>query len=145
VPKENEQIRRAVDAVLRETGFSGFGCIDFMVHRETNTPYLIECNPFPVNVAHLGHVLGEDLCRALHHGLAHSASSLSEHQTEKESTKKMAIIFPYELIRDSESTHILTHSHDVPFDDPKLLKAMQERFGIPGSAIDRLQKSIGSC
>lgn len=141
---KNEEIRKAAEAIVRKTGFSGFGCVDFMVHRETNTSYLIECNPFPVNVAHLGHVLGEDLCKALRHGLTHSASSLSEYQTEKESTKEMAVLFPYELIRDPESVHILIHPCDVPFDDPKLLRAMQERFDIPHSAIDRLKRSAGS-
>jgi hypothetical protein len=137
-PTENEDIRRASEAVVRKTGFSGFGCTDFMVDHNTGVPYLIECNPFPVNVAHLGHVLGEDLCRALRRGLSNSVYSSSEHQIENKNAKEVVILFPYELIRDPDSTHILTHSDDVPLDDPKLLRAMQKYFAIPSSSINKL-------
>lgn len=141
---ENSQMPKAAAAIVEETGFSGFGCFDFMVDRETNVSYLIECNPFPVNVAHLGYVLGEDLCRTLCQGLSHSVSSSSRYQNKKEDATGFAILFPYELMRDPGSTKILSCPHDVPFDDPNLLTAMQKRFDIPSSSINRLREAYYS-
>jgi len=137
---ENEEIQTSARAIVDKTGFSGFGCFDFIVDRKRNVPYLIECNPFPVNVAHLGHVLGKDLCKALRRRLTNQLQNVSENKSKLENDEGIAIIFPYELYRDPYSNKLLQHSHDVPLDDPKLIESIQNKFEIPNKAIDRIQK-----
>jgi predicted ATP-grasp superfamily ATP-dependent carboligase len=138
---EDNQMREAAKAIVEETGFSGFGCFDFMVDKKKEIPYLIECNPFPTNVAHIGNILGDSLCVSLREGLFGAKSETSNHKTEIKNSENVAVLFPYEILRDAHSKQILSRPHDVPIDDPKLLEAMKDMFGISDSSIKHLGDS----
>ncbi len=143
---EHAEIVARSRQIIEATGFSGLGCVDFIIERSSRTPYLIECNPVPVNVAHLGRQLGSDLCLALLEYLhndgprrVHTPSSARSNEYFGE-----AVLFPYDLIRDPASPVIAENPLDVPFDDPQVLAAMMEHFRLSGIPSRRSVANISS-
>jgi hypothetical protein len=101
---------------LGATGFIGF---DFMVEAQTGAVYLLECNPRPTPVCHLGGRLGVDLCAALAAGL-HGAAGPARAPLHEETIA----LFPQEWLRDARGLDGFEGFVDVPFDDPALVCAM---------------------
>ena len=50
--------------MIAALGFTGFVGFDFMIDSQTGEHYLLECNPRPVPMCHLGKRIGVDLCAA---------------------------------------------------------------------------------
>lgn len=108
-----EQAAATMIAGLGASGFIGF---DFMIETGTGRAYLLECNPRPIQVGHLGARIGVDLCAALAAALHHragAAATASGHAT--------VALFPQEWARNPAGG---ADGHDVPWDDPSLLAAM---------------------
>lgn len=128
--------------LVEATGLAGFGCFDYIVSEETGEPHLLECNPLAVNVAHLGHRFGTDLCARLrsalvaHPGEEPRAGGQASHQMEA----RAVALFPTELLRDPESPYLRGDPCDVPFDDGELLEAICDRFGLDVGAAERLRR-----
>jgi hypothetical protein len=108
-------------AGLRCSGFLGF---DFLVEEGTGHAYFMECNARPTPSSHLGAHAGVDLCSALHARLAGQALPA---QTQREQERVIAL-FPREWERDPHSPILRTVDHDVPWDDPELVKALVSRI-----------------
>lgn len=106
----------AMVAALGATGFLGF---DFMIEDATGEAYLIECNPRPIQVCHLGSRIGADLCAALAARLRNEARP----DLRDVSAEEIAL-FPQEWRRDAASLTGSDNYLDVPWDDPPLLRAM---------------------
>jgi len=85
--------------------------------------WLIECNPRPTPIAHLGARAGEDLCLALHHRLV-SASMLP--RTTDIPIEFVVAHFPQESWRDPNSPYFASAFHDVPVDDLELLQCLKQ-------------------
>jgi len=64
----NPDMRRTAGALIEAWGLTGFIGFDFIVDSQESA-WLIECNPRPVSISHMGARVGEDLCRALHRQL----------------------------------------------------------------------------
>ncbi len=60
-PGMEELSRRMIGAL----GMSGFVGFDFMIERTSGRPILLECNPRPIQIGHLGDRIGVDLAEAL--------------------------------------------------------------------------------
>jgi biotin carboxylase len=106
----------AMVAALGATGFLGF---DFMIEDATGDAYLIECNPRPIQVGHLGSRIGADLCAAL------AARLRQEPSPPKAAVHAEEIaLFPQEWQRDADSLAGNDRYLDVPWDDQPLLRAM---------------------
>jgi len=130
-PAHVEGIELASRKIVQRTGFSGFGCFDFILEAESSKPMLIECNPIPVNVSHLGGSLGTDLCMALRSKVATGSYSEEPIKMNKvDGGGRPVVLFPYELMRDANSEAIYRYPEDVPFDDPGLLNAIEKRFNV---------------
>jgi hypothetical protein len=103
----------------QSVGFNGFGSIDFIRDSATGQISLLEFNPRPVPISHLGSITsGSDLCLALYRDL------VGLPQTAHINNDKFTIaLFPNELRRDcaSEFLHARHVYHDIPEDDPELL------------------------
>lgn len=52
-------------AMIKATGLSGFVGFDFMMRRSDDAAMLIECNPRPIQITHLGFRVGVDLAALL--------------------------------------------------------------------------------
>jgi len=62
-----EAVAQKMIAALGASGFIGF---DFMLEDSSGSAYLLECNPRPIQVCHLGACIGADLMRPLADALA---------------------------------------------------------------------------
>ncbi len=98
-------------------GFSSFGSIDFQKTRDGRT-LLLEFNPRPTPISHLGARLGVDLAAAYRDGRARDSRALMQ---------QSVALFPQEMLRDPSGGGIGNCWHDVPDDEPELLEALQGR------------------
>jgi len=105
-------------------GLAGFIGFDFIVDARGDA-WLIECNPRPTPIAHLGERAGEDICLALRRQLA-GLPPLSMQQKET----LIVAHFPHEALRDPASPYLTAAIYDVPRDDPGLLRRLSQRHRI---------------
>ncbi len=115
---EHEEMRNAAQTLVAELGFSGFASLDFQLDADGKA-HLIEFNPRPTPICHLGEVLGRDLCKCL----ADTLRGQSVHDIEAPNLPRTVALFPQEWARNVESPHLISAFHDVPWDDPELLEA----------------------
>ena len=101
-------------------GATGFVSFDFMIERGSGKAFLLECNPRPNQVSHLGERIGVDLCAALLAGLRAGMGAATRPAAEPRSSEKVAL-FPQEWLRASDSPVLQECYHDVPWDDERLL------------------------
>ncbi len=119
---EKAEIKKSIATFVDHIGYTGFGDFEFIIEEKTGLPYFLECNPRPSTIFHLGKRIGVDLAQAMFSGLSNQIYSPSD-KLEKELT---VALFPQEWIRDPQSPYLTSPMHDVPWDDPLLLKAYLE-------------------
>ena len=115
-----EEMRRAAETLLRHWGLTGLIGFDFMLDA-AGQAWLIECNPRPTPISHLGARAGEDLCAALRAGLAGSPMPPAAPENDL-----VVAHYPAESWRDPQSPYLTSAFHDVPVDDPGLVAAFKQ-------------------
>jgi predicted ATP-grasp superfamily ATP-dependent carboligase len=123
------EMRLAAEKLTGAWGLSGFIGFDFILDSRGDA-WLIECNPRPTSIAHLGGRVGEDICLALHHQLA----GLPSPAMQQAGTLVVAH-FPQETLRDPASPYLTAAIHDVPRDDPGLLQRLSQGHRIQLPAV----------
>jgi predicted ATP-grasp superfamily ATP-dependent carboligase len=118
------EMRLAAEKLAGAWELSGFIGFDFILDPQGNS-WLIECNPRPTSIAHLGGRVGEDICLALHHQLA----GLPPLAMQQKGTLFVAH-YPHETMRDPASPYLTAAIHDVPWDDPGLLRRLSEGYKV---------------
>jgi biotin carboxylase len=113
------EIRQATEEMVKAFGASGFLSFDFIVD-EAGHAILLECNPRPTQIMHLGHLVGVDLARSFREALV---GTRDESCQFPEGEREVAF-FPQEWKRDPQSPALQASYHDVPWEDPALLRAM---------------------
>jgi thioredoxin reductase len=116
---ENPDVSRAVAQVVGRLGLSGLVGFDFILEEETDHPYLIEMNPRATQIAHLALGSGRDLPGSLHAALSGTALREKPRATEH----SVIAFFPQEWLRDPASPFLTTAYHDIPWDQPELIRA----------------------
>jgi predicted ATP-grasp superfamily ATP-dependent carboligase len=113
----HHQIAQNVSQIISNTNYTGFASFDFIIDEQNNAT-LIECNPRPTPIAHISHFCGGNLCEAIkiHLGQENNINLYPEVKYP------VIALFPNELKRDKESVYLKDFYHDIPFDDPSLLK-----------------------
>jgi hypothetical protein len=118
---QNEEMGRMTETMIAHWKLTGLIGFDFIVD-EQGQPWLLECNARPTSIAHLGPRVGIDLCQALYQQLTSQTPARSA-----QSLEEMVIAhFPQEGWRDSNSPYLSSVFHDMPSDDPGLLRSLQE-------------------
>jgi hypothetical protein len=115
---DHEEMRNAAQTLVAALGFSGFASLDFQLDADGKA-HLIEFNPRPTPICHLGEVLGRDLCKCLADALRGQAVP----DVEAMNLPRTVALFPQEWARDAESPYLASAYHDVPWDDPELFEA----------------------
>jgi hypothetical protein len=115
---ENAEMSAAVEGMVRRLKLSGFYGFDFMLEADTGNAYLIEVNPRSTQVGHLSLGAGHDLPAALYAALSGKTVEPSPKVTEKDTVA----LFPQEWIRDPESPFLRSAYHDVPWEEPELIR-----------------------
>jgi hypothetical protein len=148
---ENAEMSTAVEGMVRRLSLSGFYGFDFMLESDTGDAYLIEVNPRSTQVGHLSLGAGHDLPAALYAALSGKPVQPSPKVTEKDTVA----LFPQEWIRDPESPFLRTAYHDIPWEEPELIRdcvsnrrkqsAWYSRSdGKPASSAVRSPKSVAT-
>jgi hypothetical protein len=108
----------ATAKMVRRLNLSGLHGFDFMLEAQTGNSYLIEINPRTTQVGHLRLGPGRDLLAALHAAISGTVSqetaSVTEHDT--------IAFFPQEWLRNPGSTFLRSGYHDVPWEEPGLIR-----------------------
>jgi hypothetical protein len=114
----NEEMRLAAEKLVGAWGLSGFVGFDFLVDSRGDA-WLIECNPRPTPISHLGARLGEDICAALFCRLTGRPLPPMNRGTEM-----VVAHFPQEQLRDPASPYLTQAFHDMPLEDPDLMRRL---------------------
>ncbi len=117
---EHAEMNTAAHALIEHLGFTGFANLDFMIEDATQRAYLIEFNPRPCAVGHIGQSIGRNLAHALWCQMTHQPYV----RTHVENPPPSIALFPQEWQRDPQSPALTTMPHDMPHDDPSLLRAL---------------------
>lgn len=115
---ENAEMAAAAEKIARKLDLSGFYGFDFMIEAGTGNAYIIEVNPRATQVGHLSLGPGHDLPAALYAALSGEAVQPAPKVTEKDTIA----LFPQEWIRDPESVYLRSAYHDVPWNEPELMR-----------------------
>lgn len=115
---DNPAMKSAARKLARRFGLSGLHGLDF-IRNAKGAVYLLEINPRATQTAALALGEGRDLLAALAAragGTALSARPLA-------ASADLIALFPQEWLRDPASPYLATAHHDVPWDDPAVLRS----------------------
>jgi hypothetical protein len=127
---QDDAMDAAACKLARRFGLSGLHGLDFIRDREGQV-HLIEANPRATPIAALAMGEARDLPAALARASGH-ASFAPAHAIATD----LVALFPNEWLRDPSSAWLCKAHHDVPWDDPPLLRAClaepQRKHDLPG-------------
>ncbi len=116
---ENAEMSAAAEKMVRRLNLSGILGFDFMLEAHTGNAHLIEINPRSTQIGHLTLGAGHDLPAALYAAV----SGEPFHAAPKVTEKDTVTLFPQEWMRDPASPFLASGYHDVPWEEPELLRA----------------------
>jgi len=116
---ENAEMSSAAEKMVRRLSLSGIHGFDFMLEAHTGNAHLIEINPRATQVGHLALGSGRDLPAALYSAM----SGEPFHAAPKVTENNIITLFPQEWMRDPASAFLTSGYHDVPWEEPELLRA----------------------
>jgi predicted ATP-grasp superfamily ATP-dependent carboligase len=120
---ELPEVSEGCAKLIRATGLTGFAGFDFMIEEGTGHAYILECNPRPTPVSHLGGLVGADLGVLFRDALQGRPVAEAARCTEQ-----LLAFFPQELLRDPHSSYLGRAHLDFPRNDPALVAAFRERY-----------------
>jgi hypothetical protein len=120
---DNAEMADATRKMAQRLGLCGLHGFDFMLEQTTGNAYLIEINPRTTQVGHLTLGNGRDLPAALYAAVSGQAVQPASKLTEKDTVA----LFPGEWTRNPESTFLRSGYHDVPWEEPDLVRAGLEK------------------
>src|SRR5262249_26299391 len=116
---EHQEMLEAATAIVSRLKLSGLIGFDFILDAGTGAAHLIEMNPRATQLCHLPLGMGRDLLRPLRAVLA--GEPLLRPAAPATDNEVIAL-FPQEWLRDSSSAFLGTAYHDVPWEEPALLR-----------------------
>jgi carbamoylphosphate synthase large subunit len=122
---DDPEMNSAVEKMVRRLDLSGLHGFDFMLEKSSGNAYLIEINPRTTQVGHLTLGAGRDLPAALLAAFRGQRPGMTPSLTDKNTIA----LFPQEWIRDPSSPYLLCAYHDVPWDEPELVRDGIRRRG----------------
>jgi D-alanine-D-alanine ligase-like ATP-grasp enzyme len=119
--RDAPDLRAHSERLVRALGMSGLFTIDYLIERDTQTPYLLEIARCVGQGTHHGAVMNVDLCAALHAAL--HERPVPTRAALDPAEERVYVQFPGEWLRDPSSRWLRRHPVDLPWDDPDLLVA----------------------
>jgi len=113
------EISATVKKMVSRLGLSGLVGFDFILEEQSGRPYLIELNPRATQTCHLRLGEGRDLVAALRFRISGEALQAVPRVTDND----VIALFPQEWQKDPDSEFIKSAYHDVPWDEPELVRA----------------------
>jgi acetyl/propionyl-CoA carboxylase alpha subunit len=115
---ENAEMSFAAEKIVRRLNLSGLHGFDFMLEANTGNAYVLEINPRATQVGHLALGRGRDLPAALFAAISGEPVRTARKVTEND----VIALFPQEWNGDPESPFLQSGYHDIPWEEPKLVK-----------------------
>jgi hypothetical protein len=115
---DNAEMIAAATKLARRLNLSGLYGFDFMLEAGTRHAYIIEINPRATQVGHLALGAGRDIPAALFSAVSDQTLQVSTPVTDKDTIA----LFPQEWLRDSASPYLRSAFHDVPWEEPELIR-----------------------
>jgi hypothetical protein len=115
---DNEEMDFAVRAIARKLNLSGLHGFDFIMEEGTDHPYMIEMNPRATQVGHLAFGAGRDLLGALHAAVTGIPQATPHCTTDN----RTIALFPQEWLSNPTSPYLESGFHDVPWEEPELVR-----------------------
>jgi hypothetical protein len=116
---DHPEMSAAAEKMVRRLNLTGILGFDFMLEAHTGNAHLIEINPRSTQVGHLTLGEGHDLPAALYSAVSGEPFRAAPKVTEKD----IITLFPQEWMRDPASPFLASGYHDVPWEEPELLRA----------------------
>ena len=120
---ENREMTSAVETMVRRLGLSGIHGFDFVIDNHSGAAHLIEINPRSTQVGHITLGPGRDLPAALTAAVTGGPVNPASRVTESDTIA----LFPQEWSRDPGSPYLRSSHHDVPWEEPGLIRACVRR------------------
>lgn len=120
---EDADMAAAAEKMVRRLNLSGLHGFDFMLEARTGRAHLIEINPRTTQVGHLMLGPGRDLPAALYAAVSEGIVKEAPKVTEKDAI----VLFPQEWKRNPTSPFLQSGYHDVPWEEPQLVRACVRR------------------
>jgi len=117
---DGREMLLAADRLARRLGLSGFFGLDFMIEDETGAAYLIEMNPRCTPLCNLQLGEGRDLVGALTAQLSGKPFKASSPVTQND----LIAYFPQSWHWDRKSELLQSSFHDVPWEEPDLVREL---------------------
>lgn len=117
---DDSELHEAASRLAARFELSGLHGLDY-VRDEQSRAHLIEINPRSPQTSYLSFGAGHDLVSAL---AAHLDGA--PRAPRNRVTGDVVALFPQEWMRDPASPYLTTAFHDVPWDDPALIRAWME-------------------
>jgi hypothetical protein len=128
---------RKLTAALGMTGIVGF---DFIIEQATSRPYLLEVNPRGTPICHLQLGKGRDLVGALSARIA----AVAPRELPPVTGQDLVGYFPELHLRDPGHPVLRDGYHDVPLQEPALMRALLDPWSRPANHILRsAQQMLG--
>lgn len=119
---ENTDVNNFVKIIADKLNYTGFGSLDFILDKKGKNAFVIEINPRPVPTCHFTEdVVANDLCDLFYKGINFKPRVLKPFRSYT------VAIFPNEQKRDPQSVFLKEAYHDIPFNDPHLLRALEAK------------------
>jgi hypothetical protein len=119
------EMTATAEKMVRRLKLSGLHGFDFMLDAQRNA-YLIEINPRITQVGHLNMGVGQDLPRAL----VSIPFGKEIQQAPAVTDSDIVALFPKEWLRDPDSPYLQNGYHDVPWDQPELVRDSLRRASL---------------
>lgn len=116
------EMTAAAEKMAHRLKLSGLHGFDFMLDAQRNA-FLIEINPRITQVGHLNMGVGQDLPRAL----VSIPFGKEIQQVPAVTDSDIVALFPKEWLRDPDSPYLQDGYHDVPWDQPELVRIYTEK------------------
>lgn len=116
---DDRELDVAISRIVDRLQLSGILGFDFLLEKESGNAYLIEVNPRPTQVGHLSLGRGRDIPAALYAAITGTEANETSPVTEKDTIA----LFPQEWIRNPQSVFLRSAYHDIPWEEPELIRA----------------------
>jgi biotin carboxylase len=128
---DNWQMLDSARRIVGALGMSGLVGFDYMIETATGRPFVIEMNPRNTPICHVRLGAGHDLVEALLAKLSARAPRERAPVTQGD----LIAFFPYAWRHDPDNVALRVGYHDVPWEEPKLVRELmkpelRERYWI---------------
>jgi len=133
---DHPEMDQCAERLVRRLGLSGIFGFDFRLEADTGKARLIEMNARATQISHLAPGEGSSLPAALHAAMAGAPAA----PAKRISGKTIIALFPQEWSRDPGSEFLASGFHDVPWQEPGLVKYCVDNHP-PGSQNRRVAEA----